>query len=92
MLKKIFDKFSHWMKIDSVEQFKIQSYTVYYLDDCGAGYMGYYDGPFEAASLQDAIKNYESYDIEKVYCDGELVYKASWSDDNGIVVNKVGIY
>lgn len=92
MVKNLFNKwFNDIFVISSFESFKLGTYEVHYLIDCGAGYMGGNSGPITALSINDAVSGFKKHDIEKIYCDGNLVYKASWSDDDGIVVNKVGI-
>lgn len=61
------------------EVYKLQTYEVHYLVDCGAGYMGGVDS-LVAVSLDDALSKFKKHDIEKVFCDGKLVYKVSWAD------------
>ena len=61
------------------QHFKLGEYEIHYLIDCGAGYMGGVD-TVVACSIKDALKNHRQHDVEQVYCEGELVYTASWAD------------
>lgn len=86
MLKKLTDLFV-WIyeffyrsyKFATFQHFKFGTYEIHYLIDCGAGYMGGID-EVVACSVKDAIKNHRQHDIELVYCEGKIVYQASWAD------------
>lgn len=79
-LYEFFNKGYHFA---TFQHFKFAEYEIHYLVDCGAGYMGGIDKVI-AGSLKDAIKNHRQHDIEKVYCDGEIVYAASWADKENL--------
>lgn len=75
----IYEFFHSNLKFATFQHFEFAEYEIHYLVDCGAGYMGGID-KLIATSVEDVIKNYRQNDIEKVYCDGKLVYRASWAD------------
>lgn len=83
MIDKIKSTFTKWIeyfnKCSIGEVYRLQSYEVHYLIDCGAGYMGG-NQTIVSVSLDDALSNFKKHDVEKVFCNGKIVYQASWAD------------
>ena len=76
----LYELFDSQIKLAKFECFELAEYRVEYLIDCGAGYMTGIPDPVEEISLQQAMSRYRQHDIEAVYCNDKLVYKASWAD------------
>lgn len=76
----LFELFDNQLKVAKFECFELATYRVEYLIDCGAGYMTGIPDPVEATSLKEVMSHYRQHDIEVVYCNDKVVYKASWAD------------
>lgn len=76
----IYEVFDFRLKAIEIECFELATYRVEYLIDCGAGYMTGMPDPVQGISLKEVMSQYRQHDVEAVYCNDKLVYRASWAD------------